>query len=232
MPRTGREEQLSREYQIMLFWAGLRGAVGFALSAGIEGKNALALQTTVLVTIVLTLIVFGGTTSQMLDILGIRTGVQDDEGDSTDEEFDGPEGSLNMSVRSRNATRRSYARRRGGANGRGAAGSFYQDDEDDDANADLVPKSAPAGARKFNSGRGQPSGGRYSYEDEALSSQSSDDVLPSAPGARGSAGLDNDAFPEAFAGSDRAAGGARALLERGALIMRDGQWFQRIDDRE
>lgn len=71
--------QLPREYQVMLFWAGLRGAVGFALSAGIDGENAAALQTTVLVVVVLTVIVFGGTTAQMLDILHIETGVQDDE---------------------------------------------------------------------------------------------------------------------------------------------------------
>ena len=62
-------QELSREYQIMLFWAGLRGAVGFALSAGIEGRHARALQTTVLVAVVLTVIVFGGTTAQMLDVL-------------------------------------------------------------------------------------------------------------------------------------------------------------------
>lgn len=71
--------ELPREYQLMLFWAGLRGAVGFALSAGIEGTNASALQTTVLVAVVLTVIVFGGTTAQMLEVLQIQTGVEDDE---------------------------------------------------------------------------------------------------------------------------------------------------------
>ena len=94
-------QQLPREYQIMLFWAGLRGAVGFALSAGIEGQNAIALQTTVLVTVVLTVIVFGGTTAQMLHVLAIRTGVQDDEVDSDDEgpggaELDSPRSSTDV----------------------------------------------------------------------------------------------------------------------------------------
>lgn len=70
---------LPREYQLMLFWAGLRGAVGFALSAGMEGPNAYALQTTVLVVVVLTVIVFGGTTAQMLEVLQIETGVEDEE---------------------------------------------------------------------------------------------------------------------------------------------------------
>lgn len=78
--------ELPREYQLMLFWAGLRGAVGFALSAGMEGPNAYALQTTVLVVVVLTVIVFGGTTAQMLDVLQIQTGVEDDEDEASSEE--------------------------------------------------------------------------------------------------------------------------------------------------
>lgn len=226
--RTGNEDQLSREYQIMLFWAGLRGAVGFALSAGIEGNNALALQTTVLVTIVLTLIAFGGTTSQMLDILGIRTGVQDDEGDSSDEDVDaGPRGGAHVGMGSvRN--RRGYSGRKRGAGAgasRYAAGS-YRDDEV------FIPKSSSAPG-----GRGNDSP-RYSYEEDE-SSQDESDVLPSASTRDGANGSDSgggftigpDGFPEAFTGSSRAAGGARALLERGALIMRDGQWFQKIDDR-
>ncbi|KAI3628981.1 hypothetical protein CBS9595_000053 [Malassezia furfur] len=75
--------ELPREYQLMLFWAGLRGAVGFALSAGMSGPNASALQTTVLVVVVLTVIVFGGTTAQMLEVLQIETGVEDDEDDDS-----------------------------------------------------------------------------------------------------------------------------------------------------
>jgi sodium/hydrogen exchanger-like protein 6/7 len=39
---------------MMLFWAGLRGAVGVALAAGFKGENANALRTTVLVVVVLT----------------------------------------------------------------------------------------------------------------------------------------------------------------------------------
>ncbi|PWN20709.1 sodium/hydrogen exchanger [Microstroma glucosiphilum] len=229
IPRTGNEDQLSREYQIMLFWAGLRGAVGFALSAGIEGNNALALQTTVLVTIVLTLIAFGGTTSQMLDILGIRTGVQDDEGDSSDEDVDAgrPGGSHVGMGNVRN--RRGYSGRKraaGAGASRYAAAGSYRDDEV------FIPKgSSASGAR----GNDSP---RYSYEEDE-SSQDESDVLPSAStrdGANGSGSgggftIGPDGFPEAFTGSSRAAGGARALLERGALIMRDGQWFQKIDDR-
>lgn len=221
VPRTGTEGELSREYQIMLFWAGLRGAVGFALSAGIEGKNAMALQTTVLVTIVLTLLVFGGTTSQMLDILGIRTGVQDDEGDSSDEE----DGDGNLNLRNRKGyTTKAGPRRRAP----GSSNGFYRDDD-----THLFAKHTST--RSESAIRPPQNGGaRYSYDDDE-SSQGSD-ILPSAastshPLGSGLSSPSESSYPEAFTGSSRATGGARALLEQGALIMRDGQWFQRIDDR-
>jgi sodium/hydrogen exchanger-like protein 6/7 len=70
----------------MLFWAGLRGAVGVALAAGFTGDNGNSLRATVLVVVVLTVIVFGGTTARMLEILGIRTGVMDEP--DSDDEFD------------------------------------------------------------------------------------------------------------------------------------------------
>lgn len=71
---------------MMLFWAGLRGAVGVALAAGIKGHNAKSLRTTVLVTVVISLVFFGGTIARMVEITGIRTGVQEDDDESSDEE--------------------------------------------------------------------------------------------------------------------------------------------------
>lgn len=79
-------DELPFSYQGMLFWAGLRGAVGVALAAGLEGPNAPALRATVLVVVVLTVIIFGGTTARMLEILEIRTGVVDEI--DSDDEFD------------------------------------------------------------------------------------------------------------------------------------------------
>src|SRR5271163_701962 len=86
--RTGKDvaDELPYPYQAMLFWAGLRGAVGVALAAGLEGENGPSLRATVLVVVVLTVIVFGGTTARMLEILGIRTGVMEDV--ESDDEFD------------------------------------------------------------------------------------------------------------------------------------------------
>lgn len=86
--RRGMEvaDELPFAYQAMLFWAGLRGAVGVALAAGLKGVNAPALRATVLVVVVLTVIIFGGTTARMLEILGIRTGVVEEL--DSDDEFD------------------------------------------------------------------------------------------------------------------------------------------------
>ncbi|KAL6302586.1 sodium/hydrogen exchanger [Sparassis latifolia] len=84
--RGQRQEELPHSYQMMIFWAGLRGAVGVALAAGFKGDNGQTLRTTVLVVVVLTVVVFGGTTARMLEVLGIRTGVEDDEASSSDED--------------------------------------------------------------------------------------------------------------------------------------------------
>jgi sodium/hydrogen exchanger-like protein 6/7 len=86
--RMGKDvaDELPYSYQAMLFWAGLRGAVGVALAAGLAGENAYSLKATVLVVVVLTVIIFGGTTARMLEILGIKTGVVEEI--DSDDEFD------------------------------------------------------------------------------------------------------------------------------------------------
>ena len=141
--QAAHDEELSQEYQMMLFWAGLRGAVGFALSAGIEGQNAAALQTTVLVAVVITVVAFGGTTAQMLQILGIRTGVEDEEGSSDEDEAG--------FVNARQVRMAGVRRRQGYSSSRGAKSApdsrpLYRDDdlgdEEDGASAmsdDVLP---------------------------------------------------------------------------------------------
>ncbi|ETW80053.1 Na+/H+ exchanger [Heterobasidion irregulare TC 32-1] len=84
--RGQRTDELPHSYQMMLFWAGLRGAVGVALAAGFKGENAQTLRTTVLVVVVLTVVMFGGTTARMLEVLGIRTGVEDEAASSSEDE--------------------------------------------------------------------------------------------------------------------------------------------------
>lgn len=79
-------EEIPYAHQAMIYWAGLRGAVGVALAAGLSGTNGSTLRATVLVVVVLTVIIFGGTTARMLEILGIRTGVVEEI--DSDDEFD------------------------------------------------------------------------------------------------------------------------------------------------
>lgn len=80
-------DEISHSYQMMIFWAGLRGAVGVALAMGIQGEAKWTLMATVLVVVVLTVILFGGTTASMLELFGIRVGCVDEHDDS-DDEFD------------------------------------------------------------------------------------------------------------------------------------------------
>lgn len=81
------DSEIPYNYQMMQFWAGLRGAVGVALAMGLQGESKYALLATVLVVVVLTVILFGGTTAAMLDILNIKTGCVDESADD-DDEFD------------------------------------------------------------------------------------------------------------------------------------------------
>lgn len=80
-------DEIGHSYQMMIFWAGLRGAVGVALAMGIQGEAKWSVLATVLVVVVLTVILFGGTTASMLEILGIKIGCVD-ENDVSDDEFD------------------------------------------------------------------------------------------------------------------------------------------------
>lgn len=80
-------DEIPYNYQAMTFWAGLRGAVGVALAMGLQGEFKFTLLATVLVVVVLTVIIFGGTTAGMLEVLNIKTGCID-ENDNSDDEFD------------------------------------------------------------------------------------------------------------------------------------------------
>lgn len=243
---TAEKEELSREYQIMLFWAGLRGAVGFALSAGIEGEHAVALQTTVLVTVVLTVIIFGGTTAQMLEILGIRMGVTDDEdADSDDEEPAFADASVN--VRLASATGPPLRQRRSRANFR-RSGQYY-----DDEGETLLTEASPASSNApGDDAHYPPRLPRDTAEDE----EDDQEVLPghgtavvrssynrhaSSP-RTATAILGEDSWadaageaegPSALDLTEARSGGAtaRQLIDRAGLIFRDGQWFQKIDER-
>lgn len=68
-------DAINQNYQLMLFWAGLRGAVAFALAMEIESPNASVIRSTILIVVVATVLVFGGTTPLVIRYLRIETGV-------------------------------------------------------------------------------------------------------------------------------------------------------------
>ncbi|KAL7746974.1 monovalent cation:H+ antiporter, CPA1 (nhx1) [Sorochytrium milnesiophthora] len=59
-------EPLPHNQQVMLWWAGLRGAVSFALSLEVSSPNKLYIRTTTLIIVIITIVFFGGTVPQAL----------------------------------------------------------------------------------------------------------------------------------------------------------------------
>ncbi|WFD34567.1 monovalent cation:H+ antiporter, CPA1 (nhx1) [Malassezia cuniculi] len=210
LPNTA--PQLSREYQIMLFWAGLRGAVGFALSEGMVGENAAALQTTVLVVVVLTVIVFGGTTAQMLDILHIETGVQDDE--DIDEDALDPEALPPRAAGARSAQFYDYSVLSGSRSGSALGTS-----------TELGQGLGQSQGQGQDNGQGQGQG-----QDQELPAWGS--ALPHAvvagPGGLQSVSPDDLDVDDDVGASPRR---MRQIFNEANVIFQNGQWFQRIDER-
>ncbi|PLW33694.1 hypothetical protein PCASD_10307 [Puccinia coronata f. sp. avenae] len=224
--RGTRTDELPHSYQMMLFWAGLRGAVGVALAAGIKGDNAVALRTTVLVTVVLTMVVFGGTTTRMIDIVGIRTGVED-EVDTSDEEGvgiadHGPGGFLTLS---RDDHR----------------GGIYQDQNSRKSSlGDPLDHTTSRHLRNVKTDfTGAPSDDPYKrfsrgssrdpkncvlsspMSEQSMATQDSDDeVLPSADAQTTRFSLEDN---EAQQGSGQGGGNRK--------VWRDGQWFTVLDEQ-
>lgn len=185
--RRGHEvaEEIPINWRIMIFWAGLRGAVGVALAEGLGGtQNGYALRATVLVVVVLTVIIFGGTTSRMLEILKIRTGVVEEI--DSDDEFD-IEPVPNSGA---------YSRKNGRAFGHtpkpstsGMNGNYNLDDVDSNrnrsnsrattystGNASGSPPFPPEFNRR-NSSRGRNNA--HSIAEQGLLQQDDDSALPS-----------------------------------------------------
>jgi sodium/hydrogen exchanger-like protein 6/7 len=208
--RGQRHEELPHSYQMMLFWAGLRGAVGVALAAGFKGPNAQMMRTTVLIVVVLTVVIFGGTTARMLEVLGIRTGVEDDAGASSDE--DEP-----MPVPGRNAWV--------GLGGNGRGSRFLDDESSVQPPREENRIGTHYNSRLYNhhhqflnqnlnnsSSPLSPSGAIFSTA-SSDSYDSDGDVLPLAPAPH----ENNSSHP------------LRANVS--SMVGEDGKWFQALDER-
>ncbi|KAA1104122.1 monovalent cation:H+ antiporter, CPA1 (nhx1) [Puccinia graminis f. sp. tritici] len=224
--RGTRTDELPHSYQMMLFWAGLRGAVGVALAAGIKGDNAVALRTTVLVTVVLTMVIFGGTTTRMIDIVGIRTGVED-EIDTSDEEGlgiqdhgtggflslarDDHRGGLYQDTNSRKSSLGDSLDQTTSKHLRNVKTDFNGANSDDPY-------------KRFSRGPRDPKNGVISspMSERSIATQDSDDeVLPSADAQTTQFNLEDG---EARQGNGQGGGGNRK-------VWRDGQWFTVLDEQ-
>ena len=222
--RGQRSEELPHSYQMMLFWAGLRGAVGVALAAGFKGDNAQTLRITVLVVVVLTVVTFGGTTAYMLEVLGIRTGVEDDAASSSDDEELPRSGWFN-----------GYGRRGGG---RWTASAYADEDE-----GGYMAAQQAAAIRQGRASVGLHYGnqGPRSYNHQAqtpvsplnnntiFSAASSDydsdvEVLPLATAAGGDVPSPSGKLASTSRGAGPSGGAAAGQPE-------DGKWFQALDER-
>ncbi|KAJ3287233.1 monovalent cation:H+ antiporter, CPA1 (nhx1) [Rhizoclosmatium sp. JEL0117] len=88
-PAGGGKPLLPQNYQTILWWAGLRGAIAFALSFEMSSKNAPAMRTTTLIVCVMSVVGLGGTVGIALEETKVKTGVADEEdGESSEEEED------------------------------------------------------------------------------------------------------------------------------------------------
>ncbi|KAF9555746.1 sodium/hydrogen exchanger [Agrocybe pediades] len=223
--RGQRNEELPHSYQMMLFWAGLRGAVGVALAAGFKGPNAQMMRTTVLIVVVLTVLIFGGTTARMLEVLGIRTGVEDDVSVSSDEDEA-------INPPSRNA----WVGRGGGGHGR------WNRFAEEDSSA-LHSPGGPRGPGRI--------GSHYASRSYNHQFQSSHDGGPQSPLVRGGDNNNTMFSPTSSESYDSDGGEVLPLAptshdnqnERTGHpprqnsftasmgIGEDGKWFQALDER-
>ena len=232
--RGHRTDELPHSYQMMLFWAGLRGAVGVALAAGMKGENAVALRTTVLVTVVLTVVVFGGTIGRMIEILGIRTGVEEENEDSSDEEGAGNGGGYGMvsgdgeeSARpSKKSKRRSFGN--GIRGGKYSAGMEMERDELDQSTT-TINMSDRFRDTSSNSNRNTSSDGTTRMTLGSVpprhAAPSTSRLLSATPDQSSDEESDSEVLPNV---SSEVGVEKEGDLTR---VWRDGQWFTVLDER-
>jgi len=77
------ENKISLKMQCVLWFAGLRGAIAFALSMNMPGPNSDSYATATLFICMFTTIVCGGFTEPMLSHFGMKSGAENDDNDGT-----------------------------------------------------------------------------------------------------------------------------------------------------
>ncbi|KAJ6556887.1 Sodium/hydrogen exchanger family-domain-containing protein [Mycena sp. CBHHK59/15] len=231
--RGQRTEELPHSYQMMLFWAGLRGAVGVALAAGFTGENAQTLRTTVLVVVVLTVLLFGGTTARMLEVLGIRTGVEDEAASSSDEDDVPPRGGPGNNVW--------FGGQRGSAAANTGHWGRYVDDEPSylQSNQNLARGVARIGTHYGGYNHQQQVQTQAQAQAQAAAAATSN-APPFSP--INSHGVFSSASSESYDSDGEVLPLATTSIHQGpahppransssANVGEDGKWFQALDER-
>ncbi|KAF2858190.1 sodium/hydrogen exchanger, partial [Piedraia hortae CBS 480.64] len=217
-------EEIPTNWKVMIFWAGLRGAVGVALAAGLTGPHGFALRATVLVVVVLTVIIFGGTTARMLEILHIRTGVVDEI--DSDDEFD-----IEPSRSVRQFSRKGgFGNRPRGIDLNHVDGSGYSTGHSNQSTPKSTPKMARRNSSRLGNGDVQSAAER-GLLDNGLPLDDDDDLdLPPAAGqTRTSRTLSADTTTsEASTSTMTARGAIDSLLN--ATGEDAGSLFQKLDE--
>jgi sodium/hydrogen exchanger-like protein 6/7 len=72
----------------VIWWAGLRGAIAFALSFEVSGTHKSTIQSTILIICVVSVVVLGGLTPFALEYLEIKTGTSTSTSDNGDDSDD------------------------------------------------------------------------------------------------------------------------------------------------
>lgn len=203
----------------MIYWAGLRGAVGVALAEGFEGKNRTALRATVLLAVILSVIIFGGTTARMLEILQIRTGVVEEL--DSDDEFDtvptynrktGPPYGVNGKLNNGNIGLRAV---NGKQARRGSGGASSYSTGSTNGSPPVQPDFSRRSSRNRMETLSTAEQGLLSHDDTVMQSDDENDLdLP--PSARKSPAYLSE--PESNAEEQEpSAGGSAAMTARGAI---------------
>lgn len=254
--RRGKEaaDELPQSHQVMLFWAGLRGAVGVALAAGLTGPNGLALQATVLVVVVLTVIIFGGTTARMLEIMGIRTGVVEEI--DSDDEFDIETASNGTYYKSAGNAVGYLPQRNGNAAALNKSGSRTNFDSYSSGNSHSPPIRPAAATSRANSVGGQrereaqqnllsgsegsPSYDELDYSDSDLppaAKRRSPKRRPSPPHGENPRPPQNPTAQPTASGGDYGGNAEGQLSASGAISQlfsgtskEQGAWFTQLDE--
>lgn len=71
----GRRRKIPGKMQVVMWFAGLRGAIAFALALSMPTTNASTVETTTMTIVVLTSLVCGGLTEPLLSSLGLKRGI-------------------------------------------------------------------------------------------------------------------------------------------------------------